>query len=222
MDIKSTKSKADKIIAEINMQDRTQMSIDAFLKYEQLINELSQERIDFNKLRKYGCPSEFISCVFACKGIKPNATPQMCSKFWEDALTEDVHVDLGLEDTPLAQTASAKTENAKETVEEETEPIDYSDVLGVTQVTGANYFSTAAQSIKEQFSNQNKPQPKKEEKKSFFKKKEKHPPQPQISAYDKLKVLDLSPEQILEIFELLEWNTIKDFDLLKEVLTKYE
>ena len=103
MEVKSTRDRAQKIISEINMQDHTQLSIDKFLAMEQLIGELSQEDIDFNKLKKYGCPSDFISCVFECKGKKMNATQKMCAKCWENALTEDIHVDTMMDKTPVTQ-----------------------------------------------------------------------------------------------------------------------
>ena len=265
MELKSTRLKAEQIIREINMLDHTQMPIDKFLALEQLIAELRQNNIDFEKLPKYGCPSEFISCVFACKGIKPNATPTMCANCWKEALTENIYVDASALPSPepekppinpfvTALLSEGRVEEAARAIEmikekelaqkqAEEENIDYDSydediefdaddytgALGISPNSGANYFATAAESIKEQFSKQSKPK-----KKPFFKKPKKeqttnpksetkHVAEPPKtievpSEYDVLKQLNLTPEQILKIFDILEWSTIEDFDLLCDVL----
>ncbi len=240
MQIKSYRNRADEIIAKINDQDHTQIPIDKFLSLEQLIGELSQNKIDFTKLRKYGCPSEYTSCAFACKGVKVNATPKMCSECWETALSETIYVDMGLDDTnnnkvpdhedetededEITETETALNNNSTNVQIVEDSELDYSDIIG-SEPTGANYFSTAAQSIQEQFSHQQTKKESKFPKKPFFKKHEpKKAPEPtQItvpSEFDKLKSLGLTPEEIMKVFELLEWDIIKDFDLLCDILTK--
>lgn len=214
----STNKKAKEIISTINTLNYNKMDIDKLLSYQQLINELSQPEIDFKKLPKYGCPSQFIEVEEACKGNKTTKDKQTCIKCWKDALTEQIFVEYGNNEEKETKN---QTENSDDL---DSEYSNYEEAFSEkVKSEGASYFSAAADAIQEQFSNK----PQENKKKSFFKSNKnkentKQNIQPKIiykdSEFDKLKVLNLTPDQILELFEIMNWEIIQDYDDIKNAI----
>lgn len=193
----STEKKSREVIDAINSFDFKNLSIDKFLECQQLIGELTKSNIEFNRLVKFGCPSQYIDCKEVCEGNKTSKDKSKCSQCWQNALSEEINVAYGNEETTPEEDASPETKSKDNTYDEafQTSPLS----------EGAGYFAAAQEAIKQQFS-----RPQKEKK--FFNKKEKK------SEYDKLKVLNLTPNQILELFDIMKWQEIQDFDDLKSAL----
>lgn len=127
----TTSDKAKQIVEKINALNHTSISIDIFLAREQLIGELSQEEINFSKLPRYGCPSDFITCDKGCEGDTSKRAISLCAKCWEEALKDEAVVST--QESP----SDEKVEN----------PFNLQE--------SGNYFSVAADALLSGFSKKN-------------------------------------------------------------------